>query len=86
MELTVHIQKMRDKSLRDVNIDDLKDITQVIIDKDASVADRLASFVVQIGNPYLFKVGNTPVKVSFASDNAPTFQQSLETIFTRNVG
>lgn len=73
------------KSLKieDVKLEDLKDISEVKINSDLPVIERILSFMVQIGNPYLFKVGNVPVKVGF-SQNGPTLQKSLEIFFTKN--
>lgn len=73
------------KSLKieDVKLEDLKDINEVSIDPELPVIERILSFMVQIRNPYLFKVGDTPVKVGF-SNNGPTLQKSLEIFFTKN--
>lgn len=73
------------KSLKieDAKLEDLKDLSDVHINPDLPVIERILSFMVQIGNPYLFKVGDTPVKVRF-SKNGPTLQKSLEIFFTKN--
>ncbi|MCD8354137.1 MAG: hypothetical protein LUC47_07500 [Clostridiales bacterium] len=47
--------------------DQLVDIRDVKIDRSLPSEDRVKSFVEQIKNPYLFKVGGTVVKVSFAN-------------------
>jgi len=78
------LEKLGQKSINDIKIEDLKDISNVIIDKDMPVADRICSFLEQIGNPYLFKVGDTPVKVSFPT-NALSIQKILEILFTKNI-
>lgn len=43
---------------------DLKDVK---IDKSLSVEDRMISYVQQIKNPYLFKVGDMAVKIRFTN-------------------
>ncbi len=45
----------------------LVDIRDVKIDRSLPSEDRVKSFVAQIKNPYLFKVGGTVVRVSFAN-------------------
>ena len=48
----------------------LVDIRDVKIDRSMSVEDRMKSYVEQIKNPYMFKVGNTVVRVSYANTQA----------------
>ena len=45
-------------------------IRDVKIDRSMSVEDRMKSYVEQIKNPYMFKVGNTVVRVSYANTQA----------------
>ena len=68
----------------DIQIDDLVDIRTVHIDTSRPVLERVLSFMAQIKNPYLFKVGTTPVKVDFNEDG-PSLQKCLETFFTKNI-
>ncbi len=77
------LEQYKALNICDVKVEDLKDISSVCINKDRPILERVLSFMIQIGNPYLFKVGETPVKVSF-SDNAPTLQKCLEAVFTKN--
>ena len=51
-------------------LDSLVDIRDVKIDRTQPVEDRMKSYVEQIKNPYLFKVGNTVVRVSYANTQA----------------
>lgn len=44
----------------------LVDVREVQIDPTLSSAERIRAFVEQIKNPYLFKVGDTVVHVSYA--------------------
>lgn len=70
--------------ISDIQIDDLVDIRTVHIDPSRPVLERVLSFIAQIKNPYLFKVGTTPVKVDFNEDG-PSLQKCLETFFTKNI-
>ena len=45
-------------------LESLVDIRDVKIDRSKPVEERMKSYVEQIKNPYLFKVGNTIVRVS----------------------
>ncbi len=73
------------KSLKlyDAKIENLKDIKSVKIDTKRPTTERVLLFMAQIGNPYLFKVGDVPVKVIF-NDNGPTLQQCLEIFSSKN--
>lgn len=48
----------------------LADLLNVTISGD-SPAQRLESYLAQVGNPYRFRVGKTPVRVSFQSGEIP---------------
>lgn len=43
------------------------DIRDVEIDKTLPIEERMKSYVEQIKNPYMFKVGDTIVRVSYAN-------------------
>ena len=47
----------------------LVDIRDVKIDRSLPIEERVKSYVEQIKNPYMFKVGNTVVRVSYADTN-----------------
>ena len=51
-------------------LDSLVDIRDVKIDRSMSVEERMKSYVKQIKNPYMFKVGSTVVRVSYANTQA----------------
>ncbi len=61
---------MENERSRKELLDSLVDIRDVIIDRSMSVEDRMKSYVEQIKNPYMFKVGNTVVRVSYANTQA----------------
>lgn len=48
-------------------LDSLVDIRDVKIDRSLPVEERMKFYVEQIKNPYMFKVGNTVVRVSYAN-------------------
>lgn len=51
-------------------LDSLVDIRSVKIDPAQPVEERMRSYVEQIKNPYMFKVGSTVVRVSYADTQA----------------
>lgn len=61
---------MENERSRKELLDSLVDIRDVKIDRSMSVEDRMKSYVEQIKNPYMFKVGNTVVRVSYANSQA----------------
>ena len=61
---------MENEKTRKELLDSLVDIRDVRIDRSLSVEDRMKSYVEQIKNPYMFKVGNTVVRVSYANTQA----------------
>jgi len=61
---------MENERCRKELLDSLVDIRDVKIDRSMSVEDRMKSYVEQIKNPYMFKVGNTVVRVSYANTQA----------------
>lgn len=61
---------MENERSRKELLDSLVDIRDVKIDRSMSVEDRMKSYVEQIENPYMFKVGNTVVRVSYANTQA----------------
>lgn len=61
------------------NKDELVDLRDIKIDRRLSVNNRMISFIKQIKNPYLFKVGDIVVKIRF-TENAPSLQDKLASI------
>ena len=61
---------MENERSRKELLDSLVDIRDVKIDRSMSVEDRMKSYVEQIKNPYMFKVGDTVVRVSYANTQA----------------
>lgn len=73
------------KDLKKVDIescdkDQLIDINNVKVDRSGTLEQRLNSFLTQIKNPYLFKVGDIAVKVEFSSNKS--LEDSLTTLLS----
>ena len=61
---------MENERSRKELLDSLVDIRDVKIDRSMPVEERMKSYVEQIKNPYMFKVGSTVVRVSYANTQA----------------
>ena len=59
-------------SIADLPKDSLVDLRDVKIDTNKSVSERILNYFDQIKNPYLFKVGDVKVKVSFGGERSFT--------------
>lgn len=73
------LEKMRYVALDEEAIDALPDMSNVSIRGNTSY-ERLESLLEQIRNPYCFKVGKTPVRVTFAANGKP-LEEMLKTHF-----
>lgn len=80
----VKIEYYKFLDIKDVKFEELKDIRDVKIDTTKPVLERVISFLIQMdGNPYIFKVGDTPVKVCFDEDE-PSLQECLVNMINRH--
>lgn len=59
-------------AIADYSKDSLVDLRDVKIDSGKSVPEKMNDYFEQIKNPYLFKVGDMRVKVSFVGDRSFT--------------
>ncbi len=72
-------RSLLEKDFSDVDIDDLKDIRDIKIDKNVSQEKRQAQFLKQAGNPYLLRRGSMMIKVRFAN-NGLSMEQAFENL------
>ena len=66
-------------AIADCSKDSLVDLHDVKIDAEKSVPEKMNDYFEQIKNPYLFKVGDVRVKVSFGGNR--TFTDALGAVF-----
>ena len=77
-------RKYLDTDFDDVDINQMKDIRDIRIDRNLSREKRVKQYLRQVGNPYLVRVGNIKVKIRFANtdkENAGTsfsFEDAFE--------
>ena len=63
---------LKTAAIADYSKDSLVDLRDVKIDSGKSVPEKMNDYFEQIKNPYLFKVGDMRVKVSFGGDQSFT--------------
>ena len=66
-------------NVSDRQSDTLQDILKVEISGETA-HQRLESFLSQVGNPYCFRVGKTPVRISFSASEKP-LEEKLRSSF-----
>ncbi len=72
---------LKNVDIRTVDQSILKDMSDVKIDTSLPIPERVAAFLEQIKNPYVFKVGDVAVKVSY-KENGPTLQENFEAMLS----
>ena len=63
---------LKNAAIADYRTSDLVDLHDVKIDAGKPVADKMNDYFEQIKNPYLFKVGDIRVKISFGGERSFT--------------
>ena len=74
------LQQMKDRDITQADRGALADIHSVRIDSSLPAAARAQSFFDQIGDPYCFLCGDTPVRVRFVAEGK-SLRRSLHTYF-----
>ncbi len=75
------LKNLQSVDIETADISQLKDITEIKIDDNDPPMLRILKFMEQVKNPYLFKVGNTPVKIVFSPKYSNrTIEDGLENI------
>lgn len=72
-------RKFLEQDFEDVNLDELKDISKIRIDRERTVDEKKKQYLRKVGNPYLVKVGSTMVKIRFAN-NGVSFEDAFESL------
>lgn len=74
--------KMSQQRLEDIRKEELTDISQIHLDENLSPEQKMYSFLEQVGNPYCFLCGETPVQICF-TENGPELGELLQAYFLR---
>lgn len=68
-ELREKIDRCKNMKLSDVSLDDADEISSIKIDRRKSSNERILDFLRKTKNPYIFKVDNTLVRISFSNND-----------------
>ena len=60
------LQELKRVNIKEVNPDELVDISEIEIDTKQSVQKRVKEYVEQVHNPYLVRVGEDVVKIGYS--------------------
>ncbi len=83
MELTREkLQEMAAVDIRDVDINSLTDLRDIVVDTKKPVPQKLATFAEQTNNVYIHRIGDYIVKVRFRQEG-PTIDDKMEEYLRR---
>ena len=74
------LEQMKSVAITQVDRSALVDIRNIHIDGSAPAAEKMQSCLAQIGNPYCFLCGDTPVRIRFVAEDR-TLKQALYNYF-----
>ncbi|MDR2560085.1 MAG: hypothetical protein LBC86_11185 [Oscillospiraceae bacterium] len=60
----VDFEKLKNVDVRTINPAELVDMSEIEINSDLPLDERLRDYIKKIKNPYCFRCGNTVVKIS----------------------
>ncbi len=78
------INKNKDIELNEIDRTEIDDIRNIKINKNLPVQERIVDFLKKVKNPYVFKVEDTLVKISFGTENVDV-KQCLNNIVKSNI-
>lgn len=58
-------KEINDQAGGKVSVEILKNIDEIHIDTSMEIEQRMQKFLGEIGNPYCFSCGNTPIRICF---------------------
>ncbi len=62
------------RTIEGIDKSQLVDLRDVKIDQRLTKENRIKSYIKQVKNPYLFKVGDTAVRIRF-TESGPSFEE-----------
>lgn len=76
------LEQMKNVDISTVDPAELVDIREIQIDEQKTREERLRDFVMQVKNPYCFRVGKGAVKLTFPEVGA-TLEDRLQNLMTK---
>lgn len=83
--MPVIAEELKNISVKDCDKSTLTDILSVKIDSYKSKSEKLLDYIAQVKNPYLFRLGDLAVKVTF-DEGGKTLQEKVESLILANLG
>ena len=80
-----NVEELKKLSVKDCDKDGLTDVLSVKIDGYKSKEEKIADYISQVKNPYLFKLGDLAVKVTF-DNSGKSLQEQFESLILANLG
>lgn len=71
------LEKLSNLNLETINTSELEELTDLVIDSEASVEVRIEAFLEKIKNPYCFLVHGISMEISFSNQNPVTLDECL---------
>lgn len=78
----ISFTQMTEVDISKIDKKELTDVSNIKIDTSATLLQRISQYLSQVQNPYLFRVGDVGVKVSYA-DTETTLQETLLSLIRR---
>ena len=76
-ELSAQLAEMRSRDIKDIDPGDVCELSTIKISKKQPPEKRVMTYLKQVPNPYVHKVGDIVVKASF-SERGHTLQSCME--------
>ena len=81
-ELREKLERCKNISLDEVNLDDVDELSSIKINTRMNTVNRIIDFISKTKNPYIFKVNEKLVRMSF-SENGPTTDDCLTRVLEK---
>ena len=75
-ELRLKLIEKQKLTFKDVNLDDLEEITQIKISRKPTSNEKIIDFIKSSSNPYMFKCNGKKIKIEFLNTER-TAEESL---------
>lgn len=75
-----NLKELRNADISACNTCELTDLRNVKVSREKPLSERTSDYIGQVGNPYLFRVGTTAVKLEFGDGKG--FAEILADVIT----
>jgi len=80
------LASMRSADIQACATPDLTDISKLYVNRNLPVHERMKQFVSDVGNPYLFRVNDTVVKVQYNEQGMPLQERLSRLVAPLTIG